>query len=72
MREFFGSHTSLHVDVVYSANCVPCTALGATGEEHPSVLGMMGAGEIAGEISLLKSEGKDPNIIQKGHRWRSW
>ena len=42
-------------------------ALGATEDEHPSVLGMMDAEEIAAEISGLKIEQKDPNIIQKGH-----
>ena len=42
------------------------TALGATGDEHPSVLGMMEAEEIAAEISGLKIEDKDLSIIQKG------
>ena len=41
--------------------------LGATGEEHPSVLGMMEAEEIAAEIASVKIEEKDPSIIQKGH-----
>ena len=43
------------------------TALGATGDEHPSVLGMMEAEEITAEISGLKIEDKDLSIIHKGH-----
>ena len=42
-------------------------ALRATGEEHPSVFGMMEAEETAADISGLKIEQKDPRIIQKGH-----
>ena len=40
--------------------------IGASGDEHPKVLGMLSRDEIADEIKTLQIDGKPLNATQKG------